>query len=252
MSDEPLKSAIALQLGRMGFDVTPVTPPPRGRSPDFVAIKAGEQFVFELKEKTDDPDALAEEMRRLDAGELVPFAESIGPSARVSEKTRDGVKQLRAHNLEGEGFRLLWLHAGGREPEVQFEQFRSTLYGMTQIVDPESPHTTRCYYFGHSEFFRWRELLAGAVITTPTQLQLCINTLFPLALRFRKSVLVETFKNGLLDPEHLEREGRAFVADCDTDRNDEAAVLGYLQSKYSRRGLMSMHLGSMGAQILPR
>lgn len=249
-ADEPLKQAIWQQLERLGFVVTPVSPPPRGRSPDFVAEKSGEQFVFELKEKIDDPDALANENARLAIGELVPFAESTGTNERVSEKARDGIKQLLAHDLTGIGFRLLWLHAGGRDPEVQYEQFRATLYGMTHIVAPELPHTTRCYYFGHSEFFRCRHLLAGAVITTPTKLQLCINSLFIDVSAFRKSSLVETFNGGLLDPDHLERQGDAFVADCDINRNDETAVLQYLQTKYQHPRLMNMNLGSVGARVL--
>jgi Holliday junction resolvase len=249
-SDEPLKTAIALQLERLGFTVTAVLPFSGRLSPDFVAEKAAERFVFELKERVDDPDALAEERARLAAGELVPFAESAGRNKGVSEKIRYGAKQLQAHDLIGTGFRLLWLHAGGRNPEVQFEQFRATLYGMTHIVAPELARTTRCYYFGHSEFFRLREHLAGAVISTLTQLQLCINALFPQVSEFRKSALVETFSKGLLDPDRLEREGNAFVADCDIDRKDEAAVLMYLQAKFRRPRLMNMNLGSMGAQVL--
>ena len=249
-TDASLKAAIAQQLERVGFVVTPVPLPPCGRAPDFIAEKAGDQYIFELKERVDDPDILATENARLDAGEIVPHAESTGRSERVAEKARDGVKQLQAHKSAESAFHLLWLHAGGRDPEVQVEQFRSTLYGITNIVDLRVSHTTRCYYFGHSEFFRGRGLLAGAVITTPTRLQVCINTLSPRVSEFRKSALVETFKNGLLDPDFLEREGNAFVADCDADRNDEPAVLTYLQAKYGRTRLMSMNLGKMTARTV--
>ena len=249
-ADEPLKAEIKLLLEQFGFTVTTIVPPPLGSSPDFVAEKNGEQFIFELKERMDDPAVLAEEKVRLEAGELVSFTESIGSNERVSGRAREGVKQLRAHNLTGTGFRLLWLHAGGRDPEVQFEQFRATLYGMTQIVAPELSHTTTCYYFGHSEFFRSREILAGAIISKPKQFQLCINTLFFDVCAFQKSALVKIFSNGLLDPDLLASQGDAFVADCSIDRNDEAGVLQYLQSKYGYARLMNMNLSRASARKL--
>jgi hypothetical protein len=70
---------------------------------------------------------------------LVSFGESLGPNDRVSHKVRDGAKQLMAHNSQGRAHHLLWLHAGGRDPEIQLEQFRSTLYGMTHIFGPDLP-----------------------------------------------------------------------------------------------------------------
>jgi Holliday junction resolvase len=250
--DTALKVGITRELEKLGFVVTPVPSVPSQRSPDFIATKGGETFVFELKEKLDDSEALRDESARLDAGELVSFAEPLGPNASVSEKVRYGTTQLLAHKSPAGAYHLLWLHAGGRDCEVQFEQFKSTIYGITNIFGPDRTDLVRCYYFDHSSFHKWKDVLAGAIITTPTSLQVCINTLHPRVAEFRESALVASFTTGLLDPQRLECDGTAYIADCDADRNDKQSVLSYLQSKYGRPMLSNMNLGKLGAKILKR
>jgi predicted exporter len=176
----------------------------------------------------------------------------MGSNPRLSEKARDGMKQLQEFLGENSDFRLLWLHAGGRDPEIQVEQFRATLYGTTKIVDRDSSHLKHCYYFSESEFFRHRALLSGAVLTTPTELQVCINTLSPRVDEFRASSLIRTFHNALLDPDHEERKGEGYVADCEHDRRNRQLILDYLQTKYGRTHLMDMQLTQATARVLIR
>lgn len=247
-ADEALKSTLMGLLEGYGFAMTPIRSSPTHRSPDFMGGKEGDDFVFELKERTDDPEALREERDRLKGGEVVGSFEPMGPNPRVFEKARDGVKQLLTHPKQ-EAFRLLWLHAGGRDPETQVEQFRATLYGTTQIFELGCPHLTRCHYFLDSEFFRHRESLSGAVLTTPSSLQICLNTLSHRIAEFRESSLIRTFHNALLDPEKLEREGAIYVVDCAHDRKNKQAVLEYLQAKYGKTQLMDMQLSMTTARI---
>ena len=251
--DEELKSALrALLEGQYGFKTFPIPSTLGRRSPDFIAVKDSQRFVFELKERLDDPDALREERERLRKGEVVPSFQSMGSNPRVSEKTRDGVKQLQEFPGEDSDFHLLWLHAGGRDPDIQVEQFRATLYGTTKIIDPDSPKLRHCYYFCESEFFRHRTLLSGAILSTTTELQVCINTLSLRVEEFRGSSLIRTFHNGLLDPEREESrgEGLVYVADCAHDRREKQLILDYLQTKYGRPRLMDMQFTHAAARVL--
>ena len=249
MADAELKAGICRIVESWGFSVTPI-PESTSKAPDFLAQKDGASFVFELKEKIDNIALLAEERARLEAGEVVSRAEPAGRTNRVSGIVRYGVDQLSSYQAPPGAFHLLWLHAGGSNAELQMEQFRATLYGMTNIFDLDSPHTIRCYYFHHSDFYRWRDVLVGAVLSTLDHLQLCLNTASPRIEEFRRSPLVQTLASGLLDPERLEREGSAFIADCDVDRNQQGAALRFIQQKYGRSKLMDMNMSKYSARVL--
>ena len=95
-ADDVLKAGLMGLLEEFGFKTQLIPSSGEKKSPDFLGMKEGQTFVFELKERVDDPDALLEERERLRKGEVVPSFESMGPNARVSEKAREGVKQLRA------------------------------------------------------------------------------------------------------------------------------------------------------------
>jgi hypothetical protein len=247
-TDEALKQGCMKLLDKYGFVTRPLPSAPPRRTPDFEATKESELFLFELKERVDDPESLKREREVLDRGEVAESFESMGPDGRVSEKARDGVRQLREVQ-HPEAFRLLWLHAGGRDPETQVEQFRATLYGITQIFELGSPHLTRCYYFHESVFFRYRESLSGAVLTTPDSLQIALNTLSPRLQEFRSSALIKTFHNALLDPEKSEAEGLIYLADCPHDRREKQRILDYLEAKYEKSRLMDMQLTMATARI---
>ena len=104
-----------------------------------------------------------------------------------------------------------------------------------------------CYYFHHSGFFRWRNVLDGAVIATPEGAELCLNTFSPRYLTFKQSEMGGMFGESVVDPIEIEKQGACYTADCEIDRNDENAVLSYLAGKYHRLALMSFNLGSVVA-----
>lgn len=251
MADAELKAAFIRILESWAFSVTPI-PESASKSPDFLVERDGASFVFELKEKLDDIALLTQERKRLEAGEIVSHAEPAGRINRVSGIVRHGVDQLSSYEAPPGAFHLLWLHAAGRDPELQMEQFRATLYGMTNIFDLDSSRSIRCYYFHHSDFYRWREMLVGAVLSTLDHLQLCLNTVSPRLQEFRRSPLVQILTSGLLDPERLEREGSAFIADCDVDRNQPGAVLQFIQQKYKRSKLTDMNMSKFTGRMLGR
>lgn len=235
-------------LEDFGFEAQSLPSDTSKRSPDFAATKDGERFLFELKERLDDPEALSRERELLNRGEVAQNFESMGWNDRVSEKARDGVGQLRAAN-DPDAFQLLWLHAGGRNPETQLEQFRATLFGTTQIFELGSSHLTSCYYFHESVFFKYREALSGAVLTTPSSLQIAVNTMSPRLEQFRSSSLVKTFHNALLDPDKSETKGLIYVADCPHHRRQKQMILDYLEKKYGKVRLMDMPLTMVTVRV---
>ena len=249
MADAEIKAGVTRLLESWRFAVTPI-PESASKSPDLLAEKDGASFVFELKERLDDPVLLAEERAKLEAGEVVSRAVPAGRTNRVSGIVKHGVGQLSSYQAPAGAFYLLWLHASGKDAELQIEQFRGTLYGMTNIFDLDAQHSIRCYYFHHSDFYRWRHVLVGAIVSTFDHLQLCLNTASPRTGEFRGSPLVRQLASGLLDPTKLEREGSAYIADCDVDRNKEGVALQYIQKKYGRPKLMDLNMSKFSARVL--
>jgi hypothetical protein len=157
---------------------------------------------------------------------------------------RDGVKQLWALTADRRDLSLLWLIAVGADQAGKYEQFRSTLYGLTNVVGPDNNSRIRCYYLHDSAFFRWRADLDGAVISTLSGAELCINSYSPRAEALARSDLAARFGGAIVSPSEEERQGQAYVADCDIDQRDQEAILRFLAKKYCRSVLMTFNFGT--------
>jgi len=242
MSDRKIKDAISEFLRERGFEVTQLPEGPQ-RTPDLLAARR-QRYLIEIKTKEDDPALIAERTLRLQAGQIV----ESGAPFTMSRIIRDGVEQLQAYPARDRDLCLLWLLAVGSDIESQYEQFRGTLYGLTNVVGPDSHPLVPCYYFRNSAFFRW-QTLDGGIVSTPDRAELCINDYSSQAACLRTSSLAQVFGTAVTDPPKQEAEGRAYIADCDVDRRDEQQVLRYLQTKYQRPALMTMDLGTVIAQV---
>ncbi len=247
MNEQEIKKAVADFLRSAGFQVVLLGERDEP-TPDLLATK-GHRFLIEIKTKEDDPAVLLDRRSRLDAGEVAGGAAPFTPQNTISRIIKKGSEQLAAYPSERSNFRLLWLLAVGSDPEGQYEQFRATLYGLTNVVGPDDSSLMPCYYLRHSAFYRWRDVLDGAVISTLESGELCLNSHSPRHAELRGSDLGPLFGQGVVDPEALEQTGAAYIADCDLDRNDEAAVLQYLLRKYQRPALMPLNLGRLTAYV---
>jgi hypothetical protein len=250
MSDQAIKDAISAFLGDHGFHVTQI-PESEWRTADLLATR-GERYLIEIKTKEDDPAAISERAQGLGAGQIVESGAPFTPQNTMSRIVRHGVDQLDAHAAQERDFCLLWLLAVGSDLESQYEQFLATLYGLTNVVGPDSLPLMPCYYFRESAFFRWRNVLDGAIVGTLDKGELCINSYSPRADAFKNSSLAGIFGTAVRDPRQREAEGRGYIADCDADRRDEQAILRYVQEKYGRPALMTMDLGTVIAQVAVR
>ena len=204
MSDRKIKDSISQFLRERGFEVTQI-PEGQHRTPDLL-VTCGQRYLIEIKTKEDDPAALAERSRRLDAGEIVESGAPFTPQSTMSRIIRDGVKQLKEYPVQERDFCLLWLLAVGSDLESQYQQFLGTLYGLTNVVGPDSHSLMPCYYFHNSAFFRWQNM-DGAIVGTIERGELCINSYSRRAASLKTSSLAQVFGTAVTDPREREQKG---------------------------------------------
>lgn len=247
MTEQEVKNVITGVLRGWCFEVEQI---PEGSTPTPDLLASGDlRYAIEIKTKEDDPSEVSERQEALRRGEIVDLATPFVPRNTLSGILRDGVKQLRSLATERRDLSLLWLIAVGADQMGKYEQFRSTLYGLTNVVGPDNNSLIRCYYLRDSAFFRWRTDLDGAVISTLKELEFCINSYSPRADALARSDLAARFGVAVVSPSEEERQGQAYVADCDIDRRDEQAILRFLAEKYGRSALMTFGLGAHSAYL---
>lgn len=249
VADAQLKQHITQLLESWGFEVEPLDDDGGSLTPDLRVQAGAELYLVEVKQKEDDAALREEEARRLADGETIWRSEPWGPRNRTAGIIRHGVEQLRAHDAPRDAYRLLWLHAGGDDPALYWEQFHGTLYGTTNVFQIRGGGSWTCYYFYDSAFYRWRSVLDAAVLSDGARMQLCINTYISGAERLRNSLLVRRFGTGICDPAALEGEGVALIADCDFDRADSSRVIQYLQDKYQHELLTHLNMAKQTAAV---
>ena len=221
------------------------------KTPDFLVKCDRHSYLVELKTKFDDQKVQEAFEKALSSGEIVQEIYSTGREKKISKVIWSACKQLVISEINTD-FKLIWLHAKGHHPDFQMYDFESTLYGHEVIVDwgQKDGFSGFCYHYGHSDFYNYRDVLDGAVVSTLNAMQLCLNICSPRYSLFRKSRFVEVFGEGVLDPIELERTGDALIVDSDVDRNNESDVIKYLIDKYNLKKAMKMPMQQVSASIM--
>lgn len=231
-----------------GLSVTKI-PEQQEKTPDFLATAGDSSYLIELKTKSPNPDVLERRDAALGAGELFEEHISMVPRNRFSGVIRSATDQLDAYEAD-DAIQLIWLHSEGHSANAQMDQFEITLYGSTTLVDwAEKGTAGDCYFFTNSDFFRYRDILDGAILSTPEKAKICLNPLSDNYERFKESFLCVTLNEGICDPYAREAEGVAYVVDGDVDRNDKNSVLAFLREKYGQEKLMDMTMGHFSATV---
>lgn len=180
--------------------------------------------------------------------------ESLGYSNAVSTVVRNASQQLARFDEAPVDFRLVWLHARNRYPDDQLERFKATLFGSVDLIDlqelSKSVPARPCFYFSFSEFFRFRDVLDGAFVSTDHHGLLCVNTLSPRHRMLAASRLATSFQPGICDPVERETRGEGYIADCDISRKDKTRVLDYVKQKYKRPRLVPFEPKHCSATVL--
>jgi len=221
---------------------------------DWIAELDGCRLLIEEKKKFDDPATHAARSAALAAGQVHGASIPLTHNNRISGIVRKAAGQLSStagdvqHDL-----RILWFTGIGFDGEVKHFQFMATLYGSTRIFERDRPQMRECYFFRNSDFFRYRDQLDGAVAAylygNTVTIKLCLNPYSPNWQALRDSPYAKHFKLGLIDPVAEEAAGEAYIADTDIPRNDESAVLRYLEQKYGLKQVMNMDMNMTSAVV---
>jgi hypothetical protein len=227
-------------LVSLGVAVHPITIGPQ-KTPDFLVSDTASTYLVEVKEKYPNPEVEGQRIESLARTGIWEEESSLGFQNSISSVVREACEQLAAFQPQVAHFRLIWLHARGRYPDDKLEQFRATLIGVADLIDTaeigESVTARPCYYFRESAFFRHRNVLDGAFVSTDEKVQLILNTMSPRYELLERSGLCRSFP-AVCDPGQGEAEGNRYIADCSCDRSDSRAVLDYVKAKYGRPGLI--------------
>lgn len=216
----------------LGYVVTQVPESSGSERADYAVADGVDQFVAEVKSRGRD-EAFERSMERFGHAES---QQAVGRSNPISKQISVAAGQLASTAAESPGLlRIVVLVAAGDDPELQADQFQATLYGTVDLLreDVDGVVAVPCFYFAFSDFCRFPGVDA-AVVLVPPAARLCINGFSRRRGRLAESNLYKVLSaaGAVSDPEAQERLGQAFLADADIDRRDEAAMLGYVRSKY--------------------
>lgn len=240
-------------LQSMGFNVRRIDIA-QIKTPDLLVSDTDSKYLIEIKEKFPDPQMMKQRSEILARGSIWAEENTLGYRNTISYIVREAADQLISFQSEPVEFRLVWLHARERHADTQLKQFKATLFGCVDLIDldelADSVPARPCFFFGFSEFFRFRDVLDGAFVSTDDRCLLCINTLSPRGHLLRGSHLCTSFQPGVYDPEELDRRGDAYIADCDIGRRNKAGVLEYVKNKYKRPRLIDFEPTRYSAETL--
>jgi hypothetical protein len=222
---------------------------------DWLALLGGCRLLIEEKTKFDDPAAYQARSDALSAGQVHGSTLPLVHNNRLSGIVRKAAGQLSSTGKEiAHDARFLWFTGVEFHGEAKHYQFIATLYGSTRIFELDQPTMKECYFFRNSDYFRYRSHLDGAVAAhlhdDVLTMRLCLNPYSPNWLTLRDSPYAKQFEYGLIDPVAEEVAGQAYIADTDVPRNDEGAVLRYLEQKYGLTRAMSMDMNLTSATVL--
>jgi hypothetical protein len=189
MNEDQFKPIAKEMMKVFGVDLIDI-PKSDNRTPDFKATLHDSNVLFELKIKGDDPEEIKKIVEQLKTGKIVSSSTPLGPRNTLSGIIEDANDQMNEHDPDHDYFHIAWLHCSGQDPDIHWDRFHATLYGTDTLVSLRRDSLIRCYFFRDSAFFRWKETLDGAFLTTLKNGQLCINSLSPRADIFRRSEFV--------------------------------------------------------------
>jgi hypothetical protein len=210
----------------------------------------------ELKERLTDELLLEERARILDGGGVFEHQAPLGHQNGHAAVIKHAVKQLATKKIPAPSFCLCWIDAGGLDPDVQYQQIISTFYGLATLLDfAEVPVCTRrCFFFGESEFYRNRDTLDAAIVSTTSFATMLLNPYSERVGSVRLTRLANAMDSALIDPVACEREGTCFSSmDCLAKRKSSGEVLEFVRVKYRRPRLdiVSPTCHSADAEVKP-
>jgi hypothetical protein len=247
-----IEEAIGHQLRKWGLTVKkiPESQEKGDNRPDYEVKCNMYTYLIEVKSKEDDKKEVEEKKEILSQGEIYGKHKALIRNNTISGVIRDACDQLKNYGKD-EWYRIVWLCAIDDDQIAKFEQFKAAIYGTTQMFDLDGDaHYRPCYFYRNSDFFRYHSTLDAAIVSTLDDVELCLNPFSTKTLEFKKTTLVQLFKDSVCDPIKDESEGCAYIVDSDVDRENEEAVMSYLRNKYSAPKLSKIDMGWQSGSIL--
>ena len=220
----------------LGYEVEKITEN-NEESPDFFMSDGKSSYVLELKTKFPSTEEVEKRKQILYSGEIHNVHETVIGKNRLSGIIRKAGAQLKRYSDEN-AFRIVWLLATGHLAEPRMLQFEATLYGLAPIVSSQGARDS--YFFYNSDFYRFREIIDGAIVSTESEAKLLLNPLSSRYAELKSSSLPKHLGKAVIDPVELESQGKAYLVDSDVDRDDKEAVLNYLRKKYGVEDMMNL------------
>jgi hypothetical protein len=237
MKESQLKAIVQNFLKQGGLEAVPIPEGPT-KTPDFEVLGDCEECLVELKTKEDDPRELEKDRGILAAGGFLTKSRPIAYGNSLANKIEEGCRQFAEYDGANAKLHILWLHCVGIDAQLLYENSLTTLFGTAIVVSEQLPTAIECYYFGHSAFIRYKDMLDAAIVShdsnTPgyLELQFCVNCASDKISRLRATRLYKYLAKYMYDPDEQERKGAAFIADVCCPRNTDDEVLSYLRQKY--------------------
>jgi len=235
IGEEELKQAIIETLANWGLSAHPV-PTAAVKTPDLRATASDQHYAIEIKQRQSDrhsKDVFAN-LQPEESASLAPLG--IARDTASQSLTRSAVRQLRGEAPST--FRLLWVLCEGFDADTDEEQAKASLLG-SQIVWCRRPDgkVYWCYFFGESDFWRYRADIDGAFVATlrdsVANILLLLNPYSPRYESLKVSTLVQNLgPDSVLDVPSDEAAGACLWADFEVDRRETSMVLNLLNKKY--------------------
>lgn len=205
------------------------------KAPDYLIKDGDRRYLIELKTKYDSPEFLEQRERELEDSGIYEHQSVLKRSNAMSGIVGDAYKQLidskkRHHADEC----YLFLLASEPYANDKYEQFYNTLYGQKFIIplgNNNVPPPRYCFYYSFSDFYRYRDIIDGAIVSNGSSLKFCLNS-FSTAYNSADGNLFAKRFPKVVDPIQQEKEGVAYLMDSDIDRRNIDELNAYLQNKY--------------------
>ena len=228
-----VESDIAQVFESWGFQCTRIKEGSDKR-PDFFLSDEHERYYIELKTKYESPERSRIRQDRLRPGQI--YMDSLGLRATAAYRSilKKAYEQLTTSSYcESEPLRIPWLLCLGQQASTDVKRFTNMLFGTAYVADFSDDGEARpCHYFYESLFFKYRDSIDAAIVSTESQISICLNSYSPRYSRAKSCGLTGILASGLRDPCSLEKAGEAWIADMIGDRKNVSVTLNAVVKKY--------------------
>ncbi len=241
------ESKVKTWFSNRGYEIHKI-PVSNEESPDFFIADDSSAYILELKTKLPSDEDISERAQVLSIGEIHNVDEKISFQKGLSKIISKAKNQLKNYKKGEDFLRLIWLLSTDYLAEPRLDQFEATLYGSAYLYSIE--RQGNCYFFYNSDFFKYREILDAAIVSTTSKGKLLLNPLSPRYEKIKNSSLIKHFQEGsVTDPILFEKAGQAFLVDSNVNRSEESAILQYLKGKYQINKIVVMNMHYMSGTM---